>query len=105
MSSLGVVLTGRLSNQFSLFELCDRTLHLAAMAEQHFKPVEVLVLQVGKDANVDSILGKALRVLLKPKLFEPIRDLLHGCAPATVSVAASRILDHDEETSSWSFRR
>src|SRR5262249_2115650 len=86
MASLGIVLTGRLSSQSCRVELGDRSLHFAAMAEQHLEPGEVLVPQVGKDANIDAVLGKTPCVLPKPKLFEPVRNLLHGCVPATVSL-------------------
>jgi hypothetical protein len=84
MAALGIVLAGWLGNQSGPIELGDRSLHFTAMAEQDFEPIEVLVLQIGKDTNVDPILGKTLRVLPKPKLFEPVRNLLHGCVPATL---------------------
>src|SRR6185437_10742591 len=97
MASLGIALAGRLGNQCRLVELGDRTLHFTAMTEQDFEPVEVLVLQVGQDTNVDSVLGKTLRVLPKSKLFEPVRNLLHGCFPATVSLRPAEFL--------WTTRR
>jgi hypothetical protein len=94
MASLGIVLTGRLGNQSCLIELGDSTLHFTAMTEQDSEPVEVLVLQIGKDANIDPILGKTLRVLPKPKFFEPVRNLLHGYVPATVSLRPAEFLDY-----------
>src|SRR5215469_11663156 len=51
------------------------------MAEQNPEPIEVLILQFGQDANIDPILGKTLRVLPKPKLLEPVRNLLHWHHP------------------------
>ena len=53
------------------------------MAEQDFEPIEVLVLQIGKDTKIDPVLGKTLRVLPKPEPLEPVRNLQHGCIPAT----------------------
>ena len=50
------------------------------MAEQDADVFEILVSQVRKDAEVDPVLGKGLRVLGHAELFEPIRNLLH-CAP------------------------
>jgi hypothetical protein len=42
----------------------------------------VLIYQVGKDGEINSILGKALGVLGHAELLEPISDLLHrGSAP------------------------
>src|SRR5262249_22945324 len=86
MASLGIVLRGRLGNQSCLIELDDCTLHFATMAEKDIEPIEVLVLQIGQDVNIDPILDKTLRVLPKPKLFEPVRNLLHACVPATGSL-------------------
>ena len=40
---------------------------------------EVLVSQMGERRDVNSVLGKPLRVLAETKLFEPVRNLLH-CA-------------------------
>jgi hypothetical protein len=86
MASLGIVLTGRLSTQSCLIDFGDCTLHFPAMAEQDFEPIEVLVLQIRKNTDIDPVLGKTLRVLPKPKPFEPVRNLLHCCIPATVSL-------------------
>jgi hypothetical protein len=47
------------------------------MAEQDPEPIEVLVRQFGKDTKIDPVLGKTQRVLPKPKLLEPVRNLLH----------------------------
>jgi hypothetical protein len=94
MASLGIVLTSRLGNQSCLIELDERTLHFTAMAEQDIEPIEVLVRQIGKHTDVNPILGKTLRVLPKPKLFEPVRNLLHGCVPATGSLRPAEFLDY-----------
>jgi hypothetical protein len=47
------------------------------MAEQDADLLKVLVGQVSKDGDIDSILGKALGVLGHAELFEPLRNLLH----------------------------
>jgi hypothetical protein len=67
----------RFGDYFGLIEFGDHTQHFAAMAEKDPEPIEVLVRQFGKDANIDPILGKTPRVLPKPKLLEPVRNLLH----------------------------
>ena len=95
MASLGVVPANRLDDQFSLIEFGDHAQHFATMAKQDPEPVEVLVRQFGNDAKINPILGKAQRVLPKPKLLEPVRNLLHW--PHHSLVAASRILDHGDE--------
>ena len=62
---------------FGLIEFGDHAQHFAAMAEQDPEPIEVLVRQFGKDTKIDPVLGKTQRVLPKPKLLEPVRNLLH----------------------------
>ena len=47
------------------------------MPEQDPESIEVLVRQFGKDTKIDPVLGKTQRVLPKPKLLEPVRNLLH----------------------------
>ena len=42
---------------------------------------QVLIGQVGKDREINAVLGKALRVLGHAELFEPVRNLLH-CGPS-----------------------
>ena len=59
-------------------EIADRTEHLAAMAEQDTEVFQVLVCQVLEDREVNSVLGKTLRVLGHAELFEPVRNSLHG---------------------------
>ena len=77
VAPLGVVPRSRRGDQFGLIEFGDGAQHFAAMAEQDSEPIEVLVRQFGKDAKIDPVLGKTLRVLSKPKLLEPVRNLLH----------------------------
>jgi hypothetical protein len=60
-----------------LIEFGDHAQHFAAMAEKDPEPIEVLVRQFGKDIKIDPVLGKTQSVLPKPKLFEPVRNLLH----------------------------
>src|SRR6516164_7107341 len=48
---------------------------------------QVLVRQVGQNAKINIVLGKALSVLLKPELFEPIRNLLHWRPPTDISLS------------------
>ena len=47
------------------------------MAEQNSDILEVLIRQIGENAEVNPILSKALGVLGQAELFEPICDLLH----------------------------
>jgi hypothetical protein len=47
------------------------------MAEQDADLLKVLVGQVTKDRDIDSVLSKTLRVLGHAELFEPVRNLLH----------------------------
>ena len=77
VAPLGVVRTSRRCDQCGRIEVGNGSLHLAAMTEQDSELVEVLVHQLGEDANVDPVLGKTLRVLPKPQLLEPLRNL-HG---------------------------
>ena len=77
MASLGIVPTSRLGDQFGLIEFGDRAQHFTTMAEQDPEPIEVLVRQFGKDTKINPVLGKTQRVLPKPKLLEPVRNLLH----------------------------
>ena len=52
------------------------------MTQRHTDFFQVLVCEIGQDEKADVVLGKALRVLSKTELLEPISDLLHrGGAP------------------------
>jgi hypothetical protein len=77
VASLGIVPTSLLGDDFGLIEFGDHAQHFAAMAEKDPEPIEVLVRQFGKDTKIDPVLGKTQRVLPKPKLLEPVRNLLH----------------------------
>ena len=77
VSSLGIMLTSRLGDQLGLIEFGYHAQHFATMAEQDPEPIQVLIRQLGKDTEINSVLGKTQRVLPKPKLFKPVRNLLH----------------------------
>ena len=77
VASLGVVPANRLGDQPGLIEFGDHAQHFATMPEQDPKSIKVLVGQFGKDTEIDAIVGKTLRVLPKPKLLEPVRNLMH----------------------------
>jgi hypothetical protein len=47
------------------------------MPEQDADLLKVLISQITQDRVINSIVGKALSVLLKTKLLKPIRNLLH----------------------------
>ena len=42
---------------------------------------QILVCEIGEDAKIDIVLGKALRVLGHAEVFEPVRNCLHCGAP------------------------
>jgi hypothetical protein len=77
VASLGIVPTSLLGDYFSLIEFSDHAQHFAAMAEKDPEPIEVLIRQFGKDTQINRVLGKTQRILSKPKLLEPVRNLLH----------------------------
>ena len=47
------------------------------MPKQDTDVLEVLIGQIGKYRDIDSVLRKARRVLGHAELFEPVRNLLH----------------------------
>ena len=59
------------------FQIGYRTRHLAAIAEQDAELFKILIRQIGEDAEVDPVIGKALCVLPKSDLLKPVGDLLH----------------------------
>jgi hypothetical protein len=59
----------------------DRTQDFATIAQYDTHLLQILISQIGKHGEIDSILGKARRVLGHAELIEPIRDVLH-CAPS-----------------------
>ena len=66
-------------------KLGNRRKHLAPMAERDAKLFEVLIGQIGKDGEIDVVLGKTLGVLGHAELFEPVRNLLHrGPHPGSI---------------------
>ncbi len=65
-----------------VFELGNRRQHLSSIAEQDADLLKVLVGQVAKDRDIDSVLGKTLGVLGHAEVFEPVRNLLHCGAPS-----------------------
>ena len=60
----------------STHKLRNRRQHLSSMAEQDADLLKVLVGQVAKDRDIDSVLGKTLGVLGHAEVFEPVRNLL-----------------------------
>ena len=46
------------------FEIGNRAQQLAAMAEQDAQLLQILISQIGEDAEIDRIVAKRLRVLL-----------------------------------------
>ena len=47
------------------------------MAKQDAEFFQVLIGQIGKNGQVNRVIGKTLRILGHAELFEPVRDLLH----------------------------
>src|SRR5262249_27992000 len=55
----------------------DRTQHLPAVPQQHTELLEIALSQIGKNGQIDRILGEALRVLSETKRPQPLGDILH----------------------------
>ena len=73
--------------------LSDRHQHLAPVPKQNAEVFEVLFCQVGKHRDIDTVLGKALRVLAETELFEPVRNLLHcGAASGGIYLEQTELL-------------
>jgi hypothetical protein len=47
------------------------------VSEDNTEVLQILIRQIGEDAEIDSILSETLRVLGHAKFFEPIGNLLH----------------------------
>ena len=47
------------------------------MSEDNTEVLQILIRQIGEDAEIDSILGETLRVLGHAEFCEPIGNLLH----------------------------
>src|SRR5246500_783675 len=78
MTSLGRGPRSRCGSRSGLIEFRNRAQYLPAMAERDTDFFEVMVGQIAQNAWINVVLGNPLRVLPKPKLLEPLRDLLHG---------------------------
>ena len=52
--------------------------HFPPMPEQDADVLEVLIGQMAEYRDIDSVLGKALRILRHAELCEPVRNLLHA---------------------------
>jgi len=57
------------------FEIGNRAQQLAAMAEQDAQLLQILIRQIGEDAEIDPVLAKRLRVLLQTDLAKPTVDV------------------------------
>ena len=57
------------------FEIGNRAQQLAAMAEQEAQLLQILIRQIGEDAEIDPVLAKRLRVLLQTDPAEPTVDV------------------------------
>ena len=55
-----------------------------AMTERDAEFFQILICQLGKNVEIDVVLGKAPGVLGHAGLFEPVRNLLHRGYPPRV---------------------
>jgi len=62
-------------------KFADRPQHLSAVTEYHTEFFQVLIRQVAKNREINSVFNKALNVLGHAELFEPVPNLLHHCSP------------------------
>jgi hypothetical protein len=58
-------------------KLLDSRKHYAPMPEQHADVLKVLISQMAKCCETNSVFSKTLRVLEHSELFEPVGNLLH----------------------------
>jgi hypothetical protein len=72
-------------------KLPDRAEHLTAIAKQDAQLLQVVVCQIGENAEINMVLCEKLRVLGHAEIFEPVGNLLHGPSPAVVG--PNRALD------------
>src|ERR1700690_3589740 len=70
------------------FEIGNRAQQLPAMAEQDAQLLQILIRQIGEDAEIDSVLTKRPCVLLQTDPAEPIIDV-QVQSPALLSAAVS----------------
>ena len=57
------------------FEIGNRAQQLTAMAEQDAQLLQILIRQIGEDAEIDPVLAKRLRVLIQTDPAEPTIDV------------------------------
>jgi hypothetical protein len=57
-------------------KLADRAKHFQPVAEWNSEVSKMLISQIGKDREINAVLGKAFGVLGHAELFEPVRYLL-----------------------------
>src|SRR5262249_5828754 len=84
-----LLLSGLLRNQGFATKLPHGRQHYAAMPQEDADLLQVLISQMGKRGNINSVFSKALRVLGHPELFEPVRKVLHCAAPSATVVRSS----------------
>jgi len=86
LTALGVVWPGRLGlhrrqgcryGNRNVAEIADRAQHFASIAEQDPQLLQILIGEIGKDAEVNAIFDETLRVLGHAESFEPVGNLLH----------------------------
>ncbi len=75
-----------------VFKVGNRTQQLAAMSEQDAKLLQILVRQIGEDAEVDPVLIETPGVLSKTELFEPVRNLPHRGSSSRLAAARDSLL-------------
>ena len=74
----------------SIAQRRDRAQDFATIAENDAHLLQILISQIGKHGEIDSILGKALGVLGHAELIEPVSNLLHCGAPSCAPCDAAR---------------
>jgi hypothetical protein len=96
LPTFGSVLALRLDCGFTRRRCRDRTAklpdggkHYPPMPQQYANVLQVLIGQMAECRDIDSVLGKALRVLGHAKFFEPVRNLLHCGAPSQRTLRCS----------------
>ena len=66
------------------------------MAEDDTEVFQILIRQIGQDAEIDSVLGKTLGVLGHAEFFEPVCNLLHRRPPTDLIPMPESLPTHDE---------
>ena len=63
------------------------------MPEQNANVLQVLIGQMAKRSDTDSVFSKALRILGHAELIEPLRNLLHtGASPTHLAMLRSKTI-------------